>query len=76
MLKSAFVALVAGAVLLKIAARRDPFGVEDVQELTVVSLFTLILHPVHAHSPFSLAFIDMLFLRLENRLELVSTSDK
>ena len=62
MLKLALVSLVAGAIFLKVAARRDLFWVVYVKELAAVALLALIGQPVNAHRLLALAFIDSLLL--------------
>ncbi len=75
MCESALVSLVAGAIFLEKATRRDLVFVIDVQEFTVVSLLALVLEPVYAYRAFALAFIDSLLLRLQNRVDLVPALD-
>ena len=70
-LKLALVALVAGAVLLKVAAGRDLLRVVHVQELASIALLALIRQPMHAHSLLPLALVHSLLLRLFYRVELV-----
>jgi hypothetical protein len=42
MLKSTFVSLVAGTILLEETARRDPVRIIDMQEFAVIPLFALV----------------------------------
>jgi len=72
MLKLALIALVAGTVLLKVAARRDLLRVVHVQELASIALLALIREPMNAHSLLPLALIHPLLLRLLYRVELVA----
>jgi hypothetical protein len=74
-LECALVSLVACAVLLKEAARRDLVRVIDVQEFAVITLLALIGQPMHAHGPLPLALIDPLILRFQYRIQLVPTPD-
>lgn len=62
MLELALVPLVAGAIFLKVAARRDSIRVINMKEFALVPLLALVAHPVHANGPLSLALVYPLLL--------------
>jgi hypothetical protein len=61
------------SILDKVLARWDLVFLIDVQILTVITLLTLFVQPMHTNSTFPLALINLLVLSLEYRSDLVYT---